>query len=253
MSGLGRVSATDVVRSFGENIESATPASIKSWLEKNYLRNGGGGFSYDPAIKGLTLGLQNKRLVPAIRDLVGNAGRPCGRPYNQAVFDAVEPFIDNHEGPVHKLPYVAAKIGVHKGLGIHIGLKVPLVRIFRGSARLVIPAFRNSFVPTWQQSALECSIAIAFLAQNDFYGVEEFEYVCVRSAGSALDRVCTVYNRSDLSLIGVKKVNELLTSYFQAVVMLIDEDKGLGTAGMAGYTVVNIDGADDPGSGGLFQ
>jgi hypothetical protein len=113
-------------------------------------------------------------------------------------------------------------------------------------ARLVIPAFRNTYLPTWEQSALECSIAVAFLAQNDFYGVENFEYLAVRSQDSALDRVCSVYTQNDLRLLEIERVNQLLSNYLRAAVMLIDEGKGLKPARMAGYHII------DPNDPGLF-
>lgn len=249
MSGLGRVAATDVVRSFGAKVDEATPLSIKHWLEKHYLISSGGGFGYDPAINGLVDALQGVRTFEAAREKVSVSGRACGRPYNVAVFDALEDFAKSHEGQAHRLKYVAVKIGSHLGVDVHVGLKVPMVRVHRGSPRLVVPAFRNSFLPTWEQAGLECSIATAFLAQNDFYGVDKFEYLCVRSEKSALDRECTVFTENDLPLKTPDEVDRLLTAYFQAVCLLLDEGKGLKKSSLAGYKVVD---PSAPGAGGLF-
>jgi hypothetical protein len=94
---------------------------------------------------------------------------------------------------------------------------------------------------------LECSIALAFLAQNDFYGVSEFEYLCVRSSGSALERDCTVFERRDLSILPIERVNELLTIYLQAVAAILDEGRAASKSRMAGYHIV------DPKDPDLFK
>lgn len=173
MPGLYLVNVLDVARVLGPNPSNISTEQAYRLLGELYLRNRGGGFNHDPAIRA-THDVFSGTLTPedAERYCRSN-GNPKGRTQNTKIIKAVSPHASSNISRCHRIGYVAVRIGRFKNQNIHIGIKAPFIRVRRpGEAYLVIPGFRRNSRPLGWQIELVCSFAARQLARDDYEGAD---------------------------------------------------------------------------------
>ena len=239
MSSFLLLNILDVGRAFGQMPLRTTPEEICNWLLTEYARKRGGGFNYDPAIKSLFDLFQGRVTLEEAKTVCATSGNPKGRAHNVDAVSCVGSYAEQNRSTCYPIGYIATPVGRTHGRTVYIGMKVPMVRVARGSAFVVLPGFRKSYRPVGAQIDLACSIALATLARDDF-SEADFEYL---DAGIGLDgkRFLTVCMGRDHHVYGIEDVDKILDVYVRGIALALDTGVLVRDANLDGYRVIDPD------------
>ncbi len=238
MPGLFLVNAIDAGRALGPRLEDATPAQVEHFFRSDYLLRKGGSFNHDTSIFATGDLFRGRITIPQAETFCLSNGSAAGREQNAAIIRVVGPYAVGRLSVVHKVGYIAIPVGRALGHTIYIGVKAPYVRVNDSEARLVIPGYRKTFIPSDEQIIFPCSLASNQIARDDFAGVLP-EYLYAGPGDDGEDRKFKAVIGSPGSVLQRDQLDDLLNVYVKGIVRILEAGEGLKPARLAGYRIID--------------
>lgn len=235
MSTLYLVNVLDWARSLGREPEGATPESVADWMEAEYLRDRGGGFNYDPAIKcsfDLFRGTMGESEAVQYCEAHGS---PAGRKQNIAAIRTISGFAARNISTCYRVGFVAVPIGRFRDKSIYVGIKASMLRVRHDEAFMVVPGFRLTHRPAEREIDAACSLVLAQLARDDFADAD-FEYLYA-GPGVSEGRVLRAIHGRDRQIFGRDAVDALVDTYVRGITLLLSRGKGAAEPNFRGYRI----------------
>lgn len=237
MTSILLLNVLDFARCFGANALAAEPNEIADWLLREYMRKGGGGFNYNPAIRTLSDLFRGSIGEQAAVRFCETFGNPRGRRQNAEAIKTVAQYALSNVSTCYRIGFSAVAVGRTKGRTVYVAIKAPLVRVASGQAFVVMPGFRRSYRPADSQIDVACSLALATFARDDFAGAD-FEYLYAGPSSSG-GREFRAYLGRDRRVFDRNEVDALLDKYVRAITLILEMGVQVTQPNLSGYRIID--------------
>jgi hypothetical protein len=238
MSSIRSLDILDIARSFGQKPFDATPHTISSWLENNYLARRGGVFNYDPSIQTTYDAFRGLHSIESAVRYCSENGNPKGRKQNASAIKSIMPYVLKHPSVCHRIGLTAVAIGRFDGRTVYARIKAPLLRVESDKAFVVMPGFRMSHRPKEIEIDFACSVALATFAQGD-YNVADFEYLYAGPGEFGGERVFEAIHGHDRFRFDEGTINRLLDVFVKGVALAHEQGLNREEPHLRGYRIID--------------